>query len=577
MKTAKRKAASLLTVIVLTAGTVMSGNSHLTVQAREMTKDESVSIKTDASGNPYRVTVENTLSTGSRKGSIRDVSHLTDIRNKNGDEEYTADADGNLVWDNNGADILYEGEADADTLPVAVNVSYSLNGKSVTPERIAGASGKVRIRFDYENKTAGEDYVPFLFLSAAMLDADVFANVRAVNGNVSRMGDYLIVTGFVFPGLYDALKLASYEKTAEIDIPDYLEIEADATDFALDFTATMVMNGMFEEAETDGLDDIEDMLDGMDELTGATEELADGMGKLLDGAGEFRDGLVEYTDAADEIHEGATALSEGLAEINANMGKLTQGATALTAGLSELCTGLSMVDLSALSGGSMEDMIAALTLQAAELQKTIDTLSAVSVHLRTQTATAPLTVSGPNATQGTAAADLAAIDLEIARLGAIRDALSGQAALVRAGMENPDTQALADSMRKLQTGVAQLATGAGSLTQGIYLLADGMGKAGDGASVLVDGIKEFSEAGTELKDGYTELYDGIREAADGAITFRDETKDALTDTDNEALRDIFEALRAVKEADDAYTTFSGAAAGYKSTVRFVFETDAVKR
>ncbi|MBQ4416295.1 MAG: hypothetical protein II868_01265, partial [Butyrivibrio sp.] len=63
----------------------------------------------------------------------------------------------------------------------------------------------------------------------------------------------------------------------------------------------------------------------------------------------------------------------------------------------------------------------------------------------------------------------------------------------------------------------------------------------------------------------------------GAVTFRDETKDALEDMDNGALREIFDALRAVKAADDAYTTFSGAAHGYKSTVRFIFETDAVKR
>ncbi|MBQ6903664.1 MAG: hypothetical protein IJQ26_04005, partial [Lachnospiraceae bacterium] len=407
----------------------------------------------------------------------------------------------------------------------------------------------------------------------------VFTNVRAANGNVSRMGDYLIVTGFVFPGLYDTLKLASYEKTAETDLPDYLEIEADAEDFALDFTATMVMNGMFEDVKLDGLDDMDEMLKGMDDLTDATEELVSGMGKLLDGAGEFRDGLIEYTDAADEIHEGATALSDGLAEINANMGQLTQGATALTAGLSELSAGLAMAGGSAAAGANFEDLASGLALQAAELQNTIDTLHALKARIHASATSAAATVSGPDATQNTPTADTTAIDMEIARLSAVRDGLSGQAEAIRTGMgdSGAQMQALADGMIALQTGVMQLCEGAGALTQGLYLLADGLGKAGSGALELAEGTKEFSEAGTELRDGYNELYDGIREASDGAVTFRDETKDALEDMDNGALREIFDALRAVKAADDAYTTFSGAAHGYKSTVRFVFETDAVKR
>ena len=64
-----------------------------------------------------------------------------------------------------------------------------------------------------------------------------------------------------------------------------------AEEFALEFTATMVMNGMFEDIETDGLDDMEDMLDNVDALTDATDELADGMNSMLNGAGELEDGM----------------------------------------------------------------------------------------------------------------------------------------------------------------------------------------------------------------------------------------------------------------------------------------------
>ena len=302
----KKRMLSMLFVITLAFCTVLSGTDTLRVQAREPEKQESVSVKTDATGRPYRVTVENTLNVAGVKGNVRDVSRLSDIRNKNGDEEYTLDDKGNLVWDNHGEDILYEGDADAEDLPVSVSVSYYLNGKKKTPEEMAGVSGRVKIRFDYENKTKQDAYVPFLFLSAALLDANVFTNVTVENGSVSRMDRFLIASGFVFPGLRDALKLDQNEKTADIDIPEYLEIEADTEKFSLEFTVTMVMNGMFEELDLSGLDDLEEMLDGMDDLTEATDKLADGMNALSDGAGTFRDGLQDYTDASKELADGAT-------------------------------------------------------------------------------------------------------------------------------------------------------------------------------------------------------------------------------------------------------------------------------
>lgn len=37
-------------------------------------------------------------------------------------------------------------------LPVGVNLTYYLDGKEIQPSDLAGKSGKVKIRIDYENK-----------------------------------------------------------------------------------------------------------------------------------------------------------------------------------------------------------------------------------------------------------------------------------------------------------------------------------------------------------------------------------------------------------------------------------------
>jgi putative membrane protein len=97
-------------------------------------------------------------------------------------------------------------------------ITYYLEGQEVSAEHIAGKTGKVKIRFDYENSTD----VPFMVLSAAMLPADVFSDVEVKNGRVMDLGDQKAMIGFAFPGLMDTLKLVDYEPTEEIELPEYV-------------------------------------------------------------------------------------------------------------------------------------------------------------------------------------------------------------------------------------------------------------------------------------------------------------------------------------------------------------------
>lgn len=54
------------------------------------------------------------------------------------------------VWTTDGEDVYYQGTSDKE-LPVTLKVTYTLDGKEVTAEELAGRSGHVVIRFDYEN------------------------------------------------------------------------------------------------------------------------------------------------------------------------------------------------------------------------------------------------------------------------------------------------------------------------------------------------------------------------------------------------------------------------------------------
>ena len=321
-------------------------------------KDESVYVKADAAGTPTEKTVEVVLKKIEGSDPIEDRSNLREIKNTEGNEEYTEAGEGRYLWQNNGEDIHYKGKSD-QALPVNVRITYYLEGQEVSAEKIAGKTGKVKIRFDYENNTD----VPFMVLSAAMLPADVFSDVEVTNGRLMDLGDQKAVIGFAFPGLMDTLKLVDYEPTEEIELPEYVEIEARAEDFALDFTASVVSTGLFEDLEDKDLEDLDELPEDMEDLTDASSEIRDAAQELADGGSEFGDYLSQYFDGLSQLSEGTDSLDQGLTLLNQNISKISEGSKSLQGGLEQIDQSLAKVDLSALS--SPESKKASEAAQAA--------------------------------------------------------------------------------------------------------------------------------------------------------------------------------------------------------------------
>ena len=110
-----------------------------------------------------RITVSDWLKNHSSSDTLEDFSNLENIKNVKGDETFTQNADGSIVWDSKGNDIYYQGESNEE-LPVTMKVTYYLDGQQMDPKDMAGKSGEVKIRFDYYNnsnetvKVKGKNY-----------------------------------------------------------------------------------------------------------------------------------------------------------------------------------------------------------------------------------------------------------------------------------------------------------------------------------------------------------------------------------------------------------------------------------
>ena len=318
-----------------------------TVSAAVPEKEQTVYVTADQNGNKQQVIVSNWLKNGENEASLTDKSELTDIQNVKGDETFTKDSNGNITWDAQGNDIYYQGTT-SEELPVAVKITYYLDGKEMQPSELAGKSGKVKIRIDYENKAEktveidGKEekiHVPFMMATGMILPADTFSNVEVKNGKVISDGQNDIVMGIGFPGLADSLQLSDIEGMKDTEIPDYVEITADVEDFSLALTATVATTGTLNELGLDEIDSLDDLKDSMKELTDASTALVEGSQELKEGIETLDSSANEFVDGLNSADEGTGKLKNGIDTMNNSKGELLDGISQLVAGMQALGSG----------------------------------------------------------------------------------------------------------------------------------------------------------------------------------------------------------------------------------------------
>lgn len=333
---------------------------------QKISKDETVYVLTGADGSVKKIIVSDWLKNELGSASVADKSDLSDIENVKGDESYTINGDNMTVWDAQGNDIYYQGNIQKE-LPVGLSVRYYLDGKSVSPEELKGKSGKVTIRFDYENRqyetvqingVNQRIYVPFAMLTGMILDNDTFQNVQITNGKLVNDGDRTMVVGLAFPGLQENLNLSR----DDLSIPDSVEITADVTNFSLGMTVTLACNDLFSQLGDVDLTSL-DSTSALDQLTGA-------MDQLLSGSSSLYEGLSTLLDKSSELVSGVEELAQGAAAIKSGADSVDDGAAQLKAGLADLSSGLNTLSANseALNSGAKQVFNSLLETAATQIR-----------------------------------------------------------------------------------------------------------------------------------------------------------------------------------------------------------------
>lgn len=515
-------------------------------------KDETVYVLAGADGSVQKIIVSDWIQNALGSDAIDDVTQLTGIENVKGNESYTMGGDNSCVWNANGNDIYYQGNLDKE-LPVDVMVSYMLDGQPIAPAELAGKSGKVTIRFDYTNhqyelvEIDGRQekiYVPFAMLTGLILDNDVFTNVSVTNGKIMNDGDRTIVAGLAFPGLQESLGL---DRNA-LDLPDYVEITANAEGFALETTVTLAVNELFNDVastmeDNDNLDDLSELDDKLDELTDAMDQLIGGSFRLYDGLCALLDSSQELVSGIDQLAAGATQLKQGAEDLSVGAAQLQTGSAALNRGLDQLAGqndelngGAAQVFQSLLA--SANSQLAAAGVQAPEL--TVENYSQV-------------------------------LDGVIAAAG--ESPAAQQVAALKASLDNYN--GFYQGLQNYTAGVAQAKDGAGELNVGVDALKNGADSLTAGAGQLYDGILTMKGSAPALIDGVTQLRDGAMELSDGLKEFNEKGVQKLVDAFDGDLGSLADRLEAVRDVSERYSSFSGISSDMDGQGKFIWRTEAV--
>lgn len=481
-------------------------------------KDESVYLISDANGNVNKTIVVDHLKNKDKKDTLEDASNLSDIENVKGKEKFTQSGD-KLTWQAGGKDIYYQGTATAEP-PVTQKVTYYLDGKEISPEDLAGKSGKVKIRFDYTNTTSytetvnGEKQtvsVPFAAVTGLVL-GDGFENIEVTNGKAEVSDSSSVVLGYALPGLKDSLGIKDGDLDGDVNIPEYMEMTADVKNFSMPAAMTFVVNAS-DYVSTDGIDtsDIDDMIndlkdastqlqDGSKTLAEGTDTLADGLstlqsklGTFASGVGTLQSGLKAYTD-------GVSTLSGGLNTLGNSTGALVSGADKLNSGAGQLASG----------SATLKDGLKSYTDGASQLNAGLNQL---------------------NDNTGSLATGVTSLNDGAKTLSDGINAANKGAAGVSAGAA------------QLKTSIDTAKTGADSLAEGAKQVDDGVGQLTQSLSDMPETIKaNINQSLEQLNElnvgklfktlGYIDTdkitADNVSEAADAAVNHAKDIVKALT-------------------------------------------------
>ena len=614
-----------ITAITLVIGQVLLASSNLLA----VTKEETVYSKLDTTGKSYQTVVSNHIKNTEYLEEIKDLSDLLEIENLSEDNTYTQN--GNvIVWNAKGKDIYYNGKFEKE-LPIEVKMTYTLDGKEISPEELSGKSGKLNIKIEYTNKAKHyveidgqyvEMYTPFVIFAGTYFKNETVQNVKVTTGKAVDDGSKTIVIGMALPGLQTSLGL---DKDT-FEIPENIEIEMDVTNYEQSSIITFVTPKIIDKEDFNILDELDTLYSSVDTLQSSMDQIEEGAKALSEGTALYSENYNTFNSAIGMLNDGTTTLKENYEMFNNGVQTANEGAKQLNEGMQQLNTAAeSIKDVVYTVIDWLQTAMNTLVTPLKSLQQTIlEDIDAVIAMVDNISNPSQENIEYINGLNYQAIQDLYAenANLEALKEGADEETVAlfdeqiatnnNVIAILEQNnaqtlYQNIDPEQIASVREKLVEirgkvesseltveeleekvqniinevyaafdGINALAQGTEQLAQGTEQLATASSQINDGIVTLNESTEQLAQASTQLNDASVQISDGAKQLYDGIAMFNNEGIRVLTSKVNNDVRGISVRLDKLMELSKEYNNFSNIDSSSKGDLRFIMISDAIK-
>ena len=518
--------AAALILVPIAPGLAGSGDAAGTAQtnAAMESKNEVVYATLGADGGVSAIYVVNQFEL-SQAGSVTDHGSYSAVTNLTNTEPVTKQDD-TVTFTSDKGNFYYQGDLVSTELPWIVGITYTLDGKPIAPDTLAGQAGQMEIHITtrQNERVNALFYENYMLQIALKLDSDQCSNISAPDATIAIAGKNTSVNFTVMP-----------KKNADVTL------SATVTGFTMEGiqVSGIPLSLSMDLSETDDMiSDFEKLADGIDKLNDGVGDLSDGTSKLNDGAGSLKDGSVNILD--------------GLTQLSVNSGQLIAASEQIKAALSQISLSLSSAgsfnpaDMAALpdtlaqlatslSGisGSLKQVKEDYALAYASLAAAIDDIPDTTVsqeQLDALYAAIDESQHGVLDTLADAYAAGCAVKIAYNDGKSAFDAVETTSATLAGSIDG-----IADTLNTMSVQIGEMLSGSGldqlgELTAGLMALSDqydsfhgGLAGSMEGMVQIADGYTAFHNGLSKFAGGVDDLDEGVHELHDGTGELRNET------------------------------------------------------
>lgn len=230
---------------------------------------------------------------------------------------------GKIILPNYDDLFYYQGTINQGDLPWDFDIAYTLDGKDVTTQDLAGASGELVIHIKTDQGDLSQDvfYKNFALQVTLVLSDDLCKNIEADGATMVEVGGNKQIAFTVLPGQIGDMQISATIKDFEMDP---ITINGVNMIFDMDFN-TDALTGQLQTLS----DSIADLDDGAIELLEGLTELSEGLETYTQGMSNYSDGMAAFVDGGANLSQGVNDLADGLTQLQLQNDSLKIGVSAI--------------------------------------------------------------------------------------------------------------------------------------------------------------------------------------------------------------------------------------------------------